>query len=40
MKPVIQKCRKNALKNDVFGLGPNMCYVNYNIPRSKYNLLK
>lgn len=35
MKPHVQKCRQNFQKNDVFGLGPNMCYVNYNLPRSK-----
>ncbi|XP_022163179.1 uncharacterized protein LOC111028747 [Myzus persicae] len=34
MKPLIQKCRKKFPKNDVFGLGPNMCYVNYNLPRA------
>ncbi|XP_027837783.2 uncharacterized protein LOC114120154 isoform X1 [Aphis gossypii] len=34
MKPHVQKCRKNFQKNDVFGLGPNMCYVNYNLPRT------
>lgn len=31
MKPITRKRRKN----DVFCLGPNMCYVNYNLPRSK-----
>jgi len=35
MKPHTQKFRKKLQKNDVFGLGPNMCYVNYNHPRSK-----
>lgn len=35
MKPQIQKSRKKIPKNDVFGLGPNMCYVNYNLPRGK-----
>ncbi|XP_026805611.1 uncharacterized protein LOC113548763 isoform X1 [Rhopalosiphum maidis] len=34
MKPHVQKCRKNFQKNDVFGLGPNMCYINYNYPRT------
>jgi len=35
MKPHIQKIRKKIRKNEVFGLGPNMCYVNYNLPRGK-----
>lgn len=35
MKPHIQKSRKKIQKNNVFGLGPNMCYVNYNLPRGK-----
>ncbi|XP_025200048.1 uncharacterized protein LOC112597980 [Melanaphis sacchari] len=34
MKSHVQKCRKNFQKNEVFGLGPNMCYVNYNLPRT------
>lgn len=36
MKPTTRKCKKNVSKNDVFGFGPNMCYINYNRPRSKY----
>lgn len=35
MKATVKKRQKNVSKNDVFGLGPNMCYLNYNPPRSK-----
>lgn len=36
MKPSTRKYKKNVSKNDLFGLGPNMCYINYNHPRSKH----